>query len=182
MAKVTNLRVVALHNGQGLDFKGDENQEHPYAFPMVAISFAGGEWRTESDRVRYADDYRFRMHVYQELYADEHTGSTSQAAALVHLDFIDLVINALDDWTGALHVSRFSYRSELLDEDRTNVVEHVLEFSGSVIDDSLLAQIIAEQQTAVALDDEVIRTGLSQHESIKDFNEVVQFDDNPYRV
>lgn len=182
LAEVAGLQAVVLHNQQGIDLKGDTNQEHPYNLPMIALAFGGGEWRIESDRVRYADEYVFRLHVYQNLFADEHTGSASQAAALEHLDFIDQVINALDDWTGARNVRRFHFRQETLDEDRTHIVEHVLEFTGQAQDCSLKDKQMAAQTTQPANKEEIVRVGQSAHGAVIDFNdELGLLPENPYR-
>lgn len=182
MAEVEGLQMVVLHNNQGLDLKGDTNEEHPYNLPMIALAFGGGEWRSESDRVRYADEYIFRLHVYQNLFADDHSGSASQAAALEHLDFIDSVINALDDWTGARNVRRFQFRQETLDEDRTHIVEHVLEFTGQAQDCSLKDKQMAAQTTQKAIQKEIVRIGQSAHEAVITFNDELGLaEENPYR-
>ncbi len=183
MERVSGLTTLVLHNNQGVDFKAAAgNQEHPYSFPLIALSFVGGEWELQSDRSRQSNEYIFELHVYQILFSDEHTGSTSQADALEHLDFLDQVINALDDWTGARHVERFLFQTEALDEDRTQVVEHVLQFQGKATDSSLNELNEAATERAVAATQEIIRAGQSQLEPLEDFNEVVQYDNNPYRI
>jgi|GEM_PF-4676508 len=184
LGQVPSLRSVDVFNNQFEDYKADTgNEEQPLPFPLVLVEFAGGDWMLYNDRLtRYADPYLFRLHVGQELQYDSDNHSAQQEEALTHLDFIDEVINALDDWTGGMHVERFLFQFEQLDTQRTHLIEHILEFKGKVLDDSLKTKVEAERTTQQAEDDDIIRTGQSQHEDFLQENEVLFPGGNPFFV
>lgn len=184
LAEVPSLATIGLYNGQGEDMKGDSNQDLPYSLPAVFIAFQGGEWQIEKDLVRYSDDYVFRLHYIDEVYQDDINHDANQAPAIAHLDRIDAVINALDQWTGLTHVGRLKFPQELIDEARTHIIEHQLEFMGRVCDTSLKDKEDAAATTRQAESTDIIRTGQSQHDGVISNNQVVVISpvNNPYKV
>lgn len=184
LAEVPGLATVALYNGQGQMMKGETNEHIPYTLPAVFIAFQGGEWYIERDLVRYSDQYVFRLHYIDQVYQDDDNRSANQAAAINHLDAIDAVVNALDQWQGLTYAGRVEFSGELLDEDRTHIIEHQLEFYAKVCDPSLKDKDQAATTTRQADDTDIIRTGQSQHEGVIDNNQVelVAPENNPYRI
>ena len=100
-AQVADLETLALYNNQFEHFESDENLEFPYDFPNCFIAFAGpaDQWQLQTDMSREANPYIFRIHVGISNYQDEYREGINQDQGIAHLDFIDNIINALDNWT-----------------------------------------------------------------------------------
>ena len=139
-ARIPGLKDVALWNNQVDDLKGDVNEEYPWNMPAVFPAFGGGEWTREPNGNRRSTDYEFRLHVCLARYDDQ----------LDHLDDILAYINALDDWKGATHVERFDLVEDAIDDERTNVIHHVLTFRALVCDGSLAQELAPATAQATA--------------------------------
>lgn len=127
--------TVDVFNNQFDDFEGEENNESPFSFPCLFIEFVGGDWQ-HNGLQRICPQYFFRLHIGIEDYRSSHTGNSDQSQALEHLDQIEAIANALD-LLNLTHVRELTFIREEIDTSRTNIIEHILDFSGYVVDCSL---------------------------------------------
>jgi hypothetical protein len=120
--KVAALKTLELWNNQFADLKGEENLEYPFPMPGAFIEFTGGDWQRQGGG-RISTNYTVSLHIGWETYNDDPAG---------HLDLITDCANALDGWTyidpSQTYAVRMEYRREFLDTERTNIIEHVLQF------------------------------------------------------
>lgn len=126
---------IDLFNNQFDDWEGDENTQTVLDFPCILIEFVGGDWQHDGLR-RYSPAYFFRIHIGIEDYQESFTGEAAQDAALDHLDVIETVANILD-LINLTFVRELMLIREEIDVSRTNIIEHILDFSGYVQDCSL---------------------------------------------
>lgn len=125
--KVPTLKSTDLYNNQFDDLKDERlNEEYPWDFPCCFIAFGGGAWERQPDGTRVSRDYEIRLHVGSYTY-DEGRG---------HLDTVTAYANALDGWTGTF--LKMEFTRDAVDDERRNVIEHVLLFTCTVCDDSMM--------------------------------------------
>lgn len=149
---VTELHSVERFNNQFEDLKDEGlNEEFPYRFPCAFVGLGGGEWLREPNGARQANPYTFRVHC----------GFDTYDGSLDDLDLIEDVTNALDMWSWTsdddLYFIQMTFKREFVDEERTNVVEHILEFEALAYDCSLAAQIEDNTVYREVLDDRILR-------------------------
>jgi hypothetical protein len=126
---------VDVFNNQFEDYEGAENNETVIAFPCLFIEFIGGDWQ-HNGLERICPAYFFRLHIGIEDYRESNTGDADQSAALDHLDQIEAIANILD-LVNLTNVRELTFIREELDSSRSHIIEHILDFSGYVLDCSL---------------------------------------------
>ena len=120
---VPTLKSTDLFNNQFDDLKdGGTNEEYPWQFPCCFVAFGGGSWERQADNNRISRDYEIRLHIGSHTY-NEGRG---------HLDTIPAYANALDGWTGTY--CKLDFIQDIVDDSRTNVIEHILVFRATVVD------------------------------------------------
>lgn len=124
-----------VFNNQFDDYEGDENNETVLSFPCLFVEFIGGDWQHQGLQ-RICPAYFFRLHIGIEDYRESNTGDPDQLAALDHLDQIEAIANVLD-LVNLTHVRELTFIREEIDNNRSHLVEHILDFSGYVMDCSL---------------------------------------------
>jgi hypothetical protein len=138
--EVSELKVFDLYNNQFDDFKSDNdgNYEYAFDFPNAFLEFVGdGKWVRQGTMQRYNEQYLLRLHIGTTSYQDSHSGSDSQSPALDHLDFVDKIINALDEFSAQPHLVKLRFVAERIDHDRSNMIHHQINCIAHVADNSL---------------------------------------------
>lgn len=151
--QMPEIKAIDLFNNQLDDYRGEENNAAALPKPLVLIEFVGGDW-VHDGNIRKSEDYFFRLHLVLEDYQKTYSGSPTQSQALEHIDKVSTLANVLDLKT-LTHAHNFEFIREEIDTSRTNIVNHILDFTAMVVDCSLQedralnqVQITATEQTA----------------------------------
>lgn len=124
-----------LYNGQLDSYRGDSNEHDYLSFPIVLLEFVGGDWEHDRER-RICQEYFFRLHYVFEENRATSSSSNNQQDALEHLDHISELANLLD-LQSFTYAQTLEFVREEIDTGYTNIINHTLDFTAYVVDDSL---------------------------------------------
>lgn len=146
--QMPEIKAIDLYNNQLDDYRGEENRAAALPKPLVLIEFTGGDWEHDGN-IRISKDYFFRLHLVLEDYQKTYSGSPTQSQALEHIDKVSTLANVLDLKT-LTHAHNFEFVREEIDTSRTNLVNHILDFTAMVMDCSLEEARALDQVTITA--------------------------------
>ncbi|MDN3621332.1 hypothetical protein QWY81_17830 [Polaribacter undariae] len=128
-AEIPSLKWFDKDKGQ---FENASNHVMPY--PAILFSFGNTPYETLSNKVQKgAVTLRFRIGV--ESYADSFVGSINQDKALEFFDFNEKVFVALQGLS-TTYLRNLERSADEDDNDHKNVIVTIMEFTGTLIDDS----------------------------------------------
>lgn len=126
---VPSIKHIDKYRGQL-----DDPANFVFPRPAVFVSFGFGQYEGAGNGILTGDKV-LRIRTVYENYADSYTGSLNQQKALEYFEFDEAVHVALEGLSGT-HFQALTKIADEDDEDHTNLIVQLMEYSMQLVDDS----------------------------------------------
>lgn len=112
----------------------EDINNHVMPLPAVLMSFGRTPYQDETNNIQRGQ-LNLRFRIGYENYADSFSGSINQEKALAFFDFNETVFKALQGLS-TTYVRNITRTADEDDQDHKNVIVTIMEFTGTIIDNS----------------------------------------------